>query len=145
MPITVTAPRGVLTPTGEREVLPRLTAALIDVSGLTGNSFFTPMVGGTVHLLDPRDVYAGGTNRPVVMVELKLPDIGLPTAQARAAFITAATDIVAALAVASHDREDIWVNVLNAPDGGWGVAGRAYTGEALIAATTEAAQSLQTR
>ncbi len=145
MPITVTAPRGVLTPTGEIEVLPRLTAALIEVSGLTGNSFFTAMVGGTVHLLDPRDVYAGGTNRRVVMVELKLPDIGLPTVEARAAFVTAATDIVAALAVASHDREDIWVNVLNAPDGGWGVAGRAYTGEALIVAITEAAQSLQTR
>ncbi len=138
MPITVTAPRGSLTPTGEVEVLPRLTAALIDISGLTGNSFFTAMVGGTVHLLDPRNVYTGGTNRPVVMVELKLPDVGLPTVQARAAFIAAATDIVAGLAVAGHAREDIWVNVLNAPDGGWGVAGCAYTSDALIAATTQA-------
>ncbi len=139
MPITVTAALGVLTPTGEREVLPRLTAALIEVSGLTGNSLFTSMVGGTVNLLDPQDVYAGGTNRPVVMVELKLPAIGLPTVAARAAFIAAATDIVAGLVVAGHDRDDIWVNILNAPDGGWGVAGRAYTGEALIAATTDAA------
>jgi hypothetical protein len=63
MPITVTAPRGVLTPAGEREVLPRLTAALIEVSGLTGNSFFTSIVGGTVHVLAPEDVYAGGARR----------------------------------------------------------------------------------
>ncbi|HEY0813117.1 MAG TPA: hypothetical protein VGE11_07530, partial [Pseudonocardia sp.] len=137
---TVTAPRGTLTPSGEREVLPRLTATLIEISGVTGNTFFTPIVGGTVHLLDPRDVYAGGANRPVVMVELKLPNIGLPTLELRAAFIAAATDVVADLTVPGHDRKDIWVNILNAPDGAWGIAGRAYTGEALIAATTEAAQ-----
>ena len=140
MPITVTAPRGTLTPTGEREILPRLTAALIEISGLTGNTFFTPIVGGTVHLLDPRDVYAGGASRPVVMIELKLPDIGLPTVEARAAFIPAAADVVAALSLPGHAREDIWVNILNAPDGAWGIAGRAYTGDALVAATTRAAQ-----
>ena len=139
MPITVTAPRGVLTPDGEREVLPRLTAALIEVSGVTGNAFFTPIVGGTVHLLDRGDVYAGGENRPVVMVEQKLPNIGLPTVEARAAFIAAATDVVADLATPGHDREDIWVNILTAPDGAWGVGGRAYTGDALVAAITHAA------
>jgi phenylpyruvate tautomerase PptA (4-oxalocrotonate tautomerase family) len=140
MPITVTAPRGTLTPTGEREILPRLTAALIEVTGVTGNTFFTPIVGGTVHLLDPHDVYAGGVNRPVVMVELKLPHIGLPTIEARAAFITAATDIVTDLAVPGHARDDVWVNILNAPDGAWGIGGRAWTGEALIAATVHAAE-----
>jgi phenylpyruvate tautomerase PptA (4-oxalocrotonate tautomerase family) len=136
MPITVTAPRGVLTPEGEREILPRLTATLIEVSGLTGNSFFTSIVGGTVRLLDSGDIYAGGVNRPVVMVELKLANIGLGTVEARAAFIGAATDIVAKLAVPSHRREDIWVNIVNAPDGGWGIAGRAYTGDDLVAAVT---------
>ena len=43
MPITVTAPRGTLTSEGEREILPRLTAALIDVSGQTGNTYFTSL------------------------------------------------------------------------------------------------------
>jgi phenylpyruvate tautomerase PptA (4-oxalocrotonate tautomerase family) len=136
MPITVTAPRGVLTEAGEREIVPRLTEALIEVSGLTGNEFFTSVVGGTVHVLDPRDVYAGGANRPVVMIELKLPNIGLPDPQTRAAFIAAATDIVADLAVVEHRRDDTWVNILNAPDGAWGLGGKAYTGQALIAAIT---------
>ena len=136
MPITVTAPRGVLTPAGERAVLPRLTKALIDVSGLTGNAFFASIVGGTMHVLDPADVYAGGVNRPVVLVELKLPNIGLDTVDARAAFITAATEIVDALTVEGHDRENTWVNILNAPDGAWGIGGRQYTGEALIKAAT---------
>ena len=136
MPITVTAPRGTLTAAGEREILPRLTAALLEASGATGNSFFTSIIGGTVHILDPERVYAGGANRPVVMVELKLPDIGLGSVESRAAFIAAATDIVDELAAPGHDRDNTWVNVLNAPDGGWGLAGVAYTGADLIAAVT---------
>ena len=124
MPITVTAPRGVLTPAGERQILPQLTAALLEASDQTGNAAFAAMVGGTVHVLDPADIYAGGANRPVVMVELKLPQVGLATRDARAAFITAATDIVDALTVPDHDRDDTWVNVLNALDGAWGIGGR---------------------
>lgn len=134
MPITVTAPRGALTPAGERQILPRLTAALIDVSGLAGNDFFSAVVGGTVHILEPTDIYAGGTNRPVIMIELKLPDIGLPTVEARAAFITAATAIVEELTTPDHRPENTWINILNAPSGAWGIGGTAYTGEALIAA-----------
>jgi phenylpyruvate tautomerase PptA (4-oxalocrotonate tautomerase family) len=72
------------------------------------------------------------------MVELKLPNIGLSSVEARAAFIAAATDIVDALTVPDHNRADTWVNILNAPDGGWGIGGTAYTGDALAAAATVA-------
>jgi phenylpyruvate tautomerase PptA (4-oxalocrotonate tautomerase family) len=139
MPITVTAPRGVLTPAGEREILPRLTAALLEASGATGNPFFTSIVGGTVHVLAPQDIYAGGVNKPVVLVELKLPDIGLDTHEARAAFIAAATEIVDRLTVEGHDRDNTWVNIVNAPSGGWGIGGVAYTGEDLLKAASAAA------
>lgn len=134
MPITVTAPRGVLTTAGAREILPRLTDALLTASGAPGNAFFTAITGGTVHELAPEAVYAGGVNRPLVMVELKLPEIALPDPATRAAFITAATDIVDELTVDAHDRADTWVNILAAPDGGWGIGGRAFTNDALIAA-----------
>ncbi|TPI28629.1 hypothetical protein FJW08_19800 [Mesorhizobium sp. B3-2-1] len=140
MPITVTAPEGVLTPAGEREILPRLSAALIETSGATGNSFFTAIVGGTVHILPPRDIYAGGANRPVVMVELKLPNIALGSTEARKDFITAAAGIVADLCIPEHKPENTWINIVNAPDGGWGIGDRQYTGDALIAAATAAAQ-----
>lgn len=139
MPITVTAPHGTLTPAGERDILPQLTAALIDASGQPGNSFFTPLVGGTVHILPPGQVYAGGVNRPLVLVELKLPDIGLADPDARAAFITAATAIVRTLAQPGHQDEDTWVNILNARDGAWGVGGRVLTNDDIVAGITAAA------
>ncbi|TPK47799.1 hypothetical protein FJ492_05555 [Mesorhizobium sp. B2-5-4] len=140
MPITVTAPEGVFIPAGEREILPRLSAALIEASDATGNSFFTAIVGGTVHILPPRHIYAGGANRPVVMVELKLPNIALGSIEARKIFIAAAARIVGELCVPSHKPENTWINIVNAPDGGWGIGDRQYTGDALIAAATAAAR-----
>jgi phenylpyruvate tautomerase PptA (4-oxalocrotonate tautomerase family) len=138
MPIIVTAPRDVLTAEGEREILPRLTHALAAASGAAGNAFLLAAIGGTVHVLDPGRIYAGGANRPIVLVEVKLPDIGLGSPQDRAAFIAAATDVVQDLTAPGHDRQDTWVNIVNAPDGGWGIGGRAWTGRALIAAITGA-------
>jgi phenylpyruvate tautomerase PptA (4-oxalocrotonate tautomerase family) len=45
------------------------------------------------------------------------------------------------LTIEGHDRNDIWVNILNAPDGGWGVGGTAHTGDELVAAVVREAQS----
>jgi hypothetical protein len=84
-------------------------------------------------------VYAGGTNRPVVVVRFDLPNIGLGSVDMRAAFIKAATQIVQECSVPWHRPEDTWVNIFNAPDGGWGIAGRAYTGDDLVAEITVAA------
>jgi phenylpyruvate tautomerase PptA (4-oxalocrotonate tautomerase family) len=139
MPITVTAPHGELTESGERAILPRLTEALLRSTGGVENGFLRSIVGGTVHVLPRDDVYAGAVNRPVVMVELKLPSVALATQEARASFIAAATDIVDELTVAGHDESDTWVNILYAPDGAWGIGGRAYTGAALLAEAEAAA------
>jgi hypothetical protein len=140
MPITVTAPHGVLTATGRQRVLPLLSSAVIEISNAVGNDFFTPMVGGHVKIVEPGDVYAGGANRPLVVVKLEIPNIALGSVELRAAFIRAATEIVQACAVPWHEPANTWVNIFNAPDGGWGVGGRAYTGDDLIAELTAAAQ-----
>lgn len=134
MPFTVIAPRGVLTETGERHLIPQLIDALIESSGLNGNTFFTPVVGGHLHLLDPEHVHTGGVNRPVLLIELKLPGIGLPTPQDRAAFITTATSIAADHVVPGHSPDDIWINISYAAESGWGIGGVAYSNDALIAA-----------
>jgi len=140
MPITVTAPQGVLTASGRQQVLPLLSNAVLEISGAVGNSFFTPMVGGHVDIVDPSDVYAGGANRPLVVVKLEIPNIALGSVDLRAAFIKAATAIVQECSVPWHEPANTWVTIFNAPDGGWGISGRAYTGEDLIAEVTAAAQ-----
>ena len=127
MPITVTAPRGILTPTGEREVLPRLTQALAAATDATDRTDIIATIGGTVHRIDPQDVYAGGVPRPIVMVEVKLPQVALSTLQRRALFIAKATEIVSELTIDSHDDRDTWVNILHAQDGAWGIGGQSLT------------------
>lgn len=140
MPITVTAPQGVLTETGRQRILPLLSHALIEVSGAVGNPFFTPLVGGHVDVVESSDVYAGGANRPLVVVKLEVPNIALGSMELRAAFIEAATSIVAECSVPEHEPANTWVNIFNAPDGGWGVGGRAFSGDDLVAEMTAAAQ-----
>lgn len=134
MPITVTAPSGCLTPTGEREILPRLTAALLDAAGATGNPFLTSIVGGTVNILDPEAVFAGGMNRPLLLIELKLPAVALADSESQAAFIENATRVAESLTSDGHGREEIWINILHARDGAWGLGGKAYSNDALLAA-----------
>jgi hypothetical protein len=73
------------------------------------------------------------------MVELKLPDVGLADQPSRESFIAVATEIVRELTVAGHVGDDIWVNILNARDGAWGIGGRALTNEDLLAEITAAA------
>lgn len=131
MPITVTAPRGVLTADGRREIIPRLTEALAAATDATDRPEIIATIGGTVHVLDPADVYAGGRPHPLVLVELKLPAVALTTLERRARFIASATQIVADLTVDEHADEDTWVNVLHAQDGAWGVGGRSLTNELL--------------
>src|SRR5436305_5133767 len=105
VPITVTSPAGQLTSAGEAEILPQLTAALLEAAGGTGNPFLTSIVGGTVNILEPGRVYGGGANRPLVMVELKLPSVALADPMSKAAFIESATAIVEALTVDGHSAE----------------------------------------
>jgi phenylpyruvate tautomerase PptA (4-oxalocrotonate tautomerase family) len=139
MPITVTAPAGQLTPTGETEILPQLTAAFLEATGGAGNAFLTSIVGGHVSIVEPGRVYGGGVNRPLVTVELRMPNVAIADPETKAAFIESATAIVEALTIPGHRAEDTWVNILHAQDGSWGLGGRAYTGDALLAAASESA------
>jgi phenylpyruvate tautomerase PptA (4-oxalocrotonate tautomerase family) len=132
LPITVTAPRGVLTPKGEREILPRLTQALAEATDVSERPDVIATIGGTVHRLDPQDIYAGGRPHPLVLVELKLPGPVLSTLQRRARFIASATDIVRELTVDEHVDTDTWVNILHAQDGAWGIAGQSLTDAMLV-------------
>jgi phenylpyruvate tautomerase PptA (4-oxalocrotonate tautomerase family) len=133
MPISVSAPHGVLTATGEREVLPRLTQAVLAINGAEDNDVFRSIVGGHVELHEPGHVYAGGRNRPVVVVSFAAPHSAFTTNESRQAFIEAATRIVDECAVPGHDRENTWVNIFNAPNGAWGIGGVAYDDESLTA------------
>ncbi|UZE47346.1 tautomerase family protein [Rhodopseudomonas sp. P2A-2r] len=136
MPITLTVPVGLLSSEEQTRAFDGLTDALLEVSGLTGNAFMTPNVIGSINVLPKEHVRAAGKPIAAAFVELKLPEIALVTPEAKKAFIEKATDIVEKAAGGRLKREHIWSNIVYAPDGAWGIAGRSYSNADLIGAIT---------
>jgi phenylpyruvate tautomerase PptA (4-oxalocrotonate tautomerase family) len=139
MPITLTVPEGLLSPEAEARVFARLTDALLEVDGLANNGFMVPNLVGTINVLPKARLFSGGKPAPAAFVELKLPEIALTSGEAKQAFIERATAAVEQAAEGRLRREQIWVNIVYAAEGSWGIAGRAYGGADLIAAVQGAA------
>lgn len=134
MPITLTIQEGVLTTEAEQRLFAGLTEILLDIAGLAGNRFMTPNVIGTINAVPASRIFSAGKPVAAAIIELTLPAIALATAEAKAAFIARATDAVEAAAEGRLERAHIWVNIVYAAEGSWGIGGRAYGSSDLIAA-----------
>jgi phenylpyruvate tautomerase PptA (4-oxalocrotonate tautomerase family) len=141
MPITVTVTEGLLAPEAESRVFAELTDALLEIEQLHDNAFMTPNVIGTMNVVPPGRIYTGGKPGAAAFVELKLPGVALAAPEAKRRFIERATGVVERAALGRLPRERIWVNVVYAADGAWGIGGRGYDNAALVEAIQAAAAS----
>jgi phenylpyruvate tautomerase PptA (4-oxalocrotonate tautomerase family) len=149
MPITLTVPEGLLSPQEQAEAFAGLTReqaeafagltdAILEISSLTGNAFMTANIVGSINVLPREQVLAGGKPVAAAFVELKLPEIALATPEAKKAFIEKATDVVEKAGGGRLKREHIWSNIVYAPEGAWGIAGRSYGNTDLVEAIADA-------
>ncbi len=138
MPISVQVTRGLLSPAGEREVLPLIADALLHVHGLTGNRFMTPNVVGHLTVIPESESYVDGKYQSLAVVEVKVPAITFPSTDVKQAFVGAVTDIIDRLKADAHPRQRTYVNVSYAVDGTWGIAGKAYSNADLGDAVAQA-------
>jgi phenylpyruvate tautomerase PptA (4-oxalocrotonate tautomerase family) len=134
MPITVTASEGVFSAAAERQLFADLTESLLRQHDLIGNAFLSPHVIGEVAVIPQGRSFAGGKPADIVVVELKLPSFTLAAESQKRAFIADATEAVMRASGGRQDRERVYVNVVHTADGLWGIGGRAYSNEALMAA-----------
>ncbi|KWE59454.1 hypothetical protein [Burkholderia sp. MSMB2157WGS] len=132
MPITLTVSEGVFTQEDEGLVFAELTDALLDVEGLTGNAFLAPNVIGTLNVLPRERIFVQGRAQPAAFVELKLPAVALAAPDKQRLFVERATGIVLHRARGRLTPAQVWVNVVHAVDGGWGIAGRRYDNASLV-------------
>lgn len=139
MPITLTIPEGLLSPAAQAEAFAGLTEAILEIAGLSGNAFMTANIVGSINVLPKEHILAAGKPVKAAFVELKLPEIALATSEARRAFIEKATDVVERAAGGQLRREYIWSNIVYAPEGAWGIAGRSYDSADLVEAITASA------
>lgn len=140
MPITLTVPEGVFNADTEARVFAELTDALLEIEGLRDNSFMVPNVVGTLNVLPRNRIFSGGVAADAAFVELKLPAVALASSDAKRRFIERATQVVSNASSGRLAPERIWVNVVYAEDGAWGIGGRAYDNAALGAAIQAAAR-----
>lgn len=131
MPLQLIASEGTFNATAEKAVFKELTALLLELNGLTGNAFMTPNVIGEITIVPADRTFSGGSPAPIVILELKVPSIVLPTRELQLDWIAKATDILVEHSSSQISKKQVWANVTHAIDGLWGIAGHAYTNEEL--------------
>lgn len=139
MPINVVATEGVLDPAAEAQLFADLTEAFLKNHDLVGNSFLTPNVIGEIKTIPKGKSFAGGKPADLVVIELKVPSFALESAEQKRLFIAEATDIVMRSSGGRLHRDHIFVNMVYAVDGLWGIGGKAFTNADLGAAVQAAA------
>lgn len=127
MPVQVIATEGVLTASAEQEVFAKLTDLLLELNGLSGSTFMAPNVIGEVTIVPKGRTFSGGKPTAMVIFELKVPSIVLPTRDLQLAWIERGTAIILEAAFGKISKDRIWGNVIHAIDGLWGINGHAYT------------------
>ena len=127
MPLTLTLTAGVL-PAGQEKIAHRrLCEAMMKWTGLTGNRFMAANVIGSIHVISPEHTFSGLTEAPVVFVEWKVPPIAFTDREVQLGYVAEATQIIHEMSGERQPKERIWVNVVHAVEGTWGIAGHAMT------------------
>ena len=137
MPLTLTVTEGILPKGSEQATMARLSEAFLKLHGLTGNKVMTPNVIGHIQVLTKGTTFSGMKEAPVAFIEWKTPSFAFATREIQMAYVEEATNIVHEMSGSKHPKDHIWVNVLHAVDGAWGIAGKAYTNAELGAAISK--------
>jgi phenylpyruvate tautomerase PptA (4-oxalocrotonate tautomerase family) len=109
------------------ELAQSLAAAMMRWEGVPQISLFLDNTAAFVHDLDPDSLAnaAGDTN--YVRVQILTP-VGVLNRDKQLGVVKEMTDIVASAAGDPDLAQRTWVLITEAPEGGWGIDGHAYTG-----------------
>ena len=91
----------------------------------------TPNVVGSINILPKELTYAGLREATVVFIEWKVPSLAFNTPQILQGYVDEATRIATEASGGKQPVERIWVNVVHAADGAWGIAGKALSNQQL--------------
>ena len=131
MPLSLTLTEGVLPVGTEKEAVVRITDAMLARHGLTGNTVMTPNITAMVEVLPKTATFSGGKEFSGAWVEWKVPSFALSDREVQKGFFEDATNIIHELSGGKQPKDNIYVNVVHAVDGGWNLDGRAMTNEEL--------------
>jgi hypothetical protein len=131
MPLTLTLTEGVLPKGTEKAAFQKLCESMLKWHGLLGNKVMTPNVVGSINLLPRENIFSGLAEAEVAFIEWKVPSFAFATREIQQGYIGEATQIIHDLSHGKLPKERVWVNVVHAVDGAWGIAGQALTNDDL--------------
>ena len=137
MPLTLTLSEGVLPKGTEKAAYARLSDAMLKWHGLSGNKVMTPNVIGHINVINKEHTFSGSKEAPVAFVEWKVPSFAFTDRKAQLGYVEEATSIIHEMSGGKQPRDHIWVNVVHAVDGTWGIAGNAMTNAELANAVSK--------
>lgn len=127
MPLTLTISQGALPVGTEKQAFAALCDAMLKWHGLEGNSVMTPNVVGSIHIIPKEYTFSGLKEASVAFVEWKVPSFAFSNREIQQGYIADATNIIHEMSGKQLSKSNIWVNVVHAVDGAWGIGGQAMT------------------
>ncbi|OKP82923.1 4-oxalocrotonate tautomerase [Paenibacillus sp. P32E] len=137
MPLTLTLTEGVLPQGTEKLAFSRLSDLMLKWHGLSGNKIMTPNIVGSIHIISQEHTFSGSKEAPVAFIEWKTPATAFNTREIQQGYFMEATDIIHEMSGGNLPKEQIWINVIHAVDGAWGIGGQALTNEQLGGALSQ--------
>jgi phenylpyruvate tautomerase PptA (4-oxalocrotonate tautomerase family) len=109
------------------ELAKDLAAAMMRWEGVPEISLFLDNTAAFVHKLDPDALANAAGDSNYVRVQILTP-VGVLDREKQLGVVKEMTEIIAAAAGDPGLAERTWVLITEAPEGGWGIDGHAYTG-----------------
>ena len=127
MPLTLTLSKGVLPAGTEKQAFARLCDAMLKWHGLSGNKVMTPNVVGSIHVIPKESTFSGSKEASIAFIEWKVPSFAFNNREIQQGYFAEATDIIHEMSSKKLPKSNIWINVVHAVDGAWGIGGQAMT------------------
>lgn len=105
--------------------------------GLTDNKVMRPNVIGSINVVTKENTFSGAQEAPVAFIEWKVPSFVFATREIQLGYVEEATNIIHEMSGGKQPKDHIWVNVVHAVDGAWGIAGVAMTNAQLSEAVAK--------
>ncbi len=131
MPIQIIATEGIFDEHAEKALFAATTESFLRHHNLVGNKFMTPNVIGEICIVPKGRTFAGGRPDDIVIIELKVPAFALEATEQKQSFVQEVTEAALNAAKGKLLRERVYVNMVYAVDGLWGIGGKAFTNSEL--------------
>lgn len=142
MPIEVIMTEGLVSKADAQKMHREIAETFLAKHNIAGNAFMTPNIIGEVTFVEKGLSFSNLEPADIAIVELRAPGFALESQEQKEQFVSEVTQIVLRATAGKLPIEQIWVNMVYAVDGMWGIGGKAYTNADLGAAIGAAAEQV---